>query len=103
VTGRIMAGRPSNMARISAGTFNRDTAKLRLEGNARDPKTRGAVTYAIEGMLDDGESTVSARFNDYSGNFMLTRRGTRLRLSRNSFRSQLGALAFRLRRWSGES
>jgi hypothetical protein len=103
VTGQIMAGRPSNMAGIAAGVFKRGSAELRLEGDARHPETGGAVAYMIEGMLDEGEITVRATFNDYSGNFMLTRRGARLRLSKNSIRSQLGALAFGLRRWFGAS
>jgi hypothetical protein len=103
VTGQIMAGRPSNMAAIKAGTFNRATAELRLEGRARHHKTGDTVDYTIEGMLDQEEIAVSASFNGYSGNFMLTRHGTRLRLTRRSIRSQLGALAFRLRRWSGAS
>ena len=101
VMGQIMAGRPSNMARIASGTFDRDTARLRLEGIARDPRTSDPVVWLIEGMLDDGEIAVAATFNDFSGNFMLTGRGADVRMTRQSIRSQLGALAFRLRRWSG--
>lgn len=97
VTGQIMAGRPSNPARIATGTFNRKTAGLRLEGHAQDPRTGGPVVWSIEGMLDDGEIAVCARFNDFAGNFMLTRGGTRLRLSGRSIRSHLEALKFR---WS---
>lgn len=93
-----MAGRPSNMATITAGTFDRTTARLRLEGDARNPNNGGPVVWVIEGMLDGGEITVSATFNDCSGNFVLTRRGTRVRLSSRSIRSQIGALAFRLRK-----
>jgi len=101
VTGRIMAGRPSNMARITAGSFAREQGTLRLEGSATDPRNGEPVVWSIEGMLDQGEITVCARFNDFSGNFMLTRRGTRPRLSKRSLRSQLGALAFRWRRILG--
>jgi concanavalin A-like lectin/glucanase superfamily protein len=98
VTGRIMAGRPSNMALISAGSFDRESGALRLEGTARDPRDGGPVTWSIEGMLDQDEISVLARFNDFQGNFVLTRRGAHPRLTRRSVRSQLGALAFRLRR-----
>ena len=97
VTGQIMAGIPSNMAPIVEGSFDRNTGHLRLAGHARDPRDGGPVTWAIEGMLDDGEVTVLAAFNDYRGNFMLTRRGTRPRWSRRSLRSQWEALAFAVR------
>lgn len=98
VTGRIMAGRPSNMAMITTGTFDPATGLLRLEGGASDPKTREPIAYTIDGMLDDGELTVCATFNDYSGNFILTEDGTRLRWTRRSLRSRVGALAFKVRR-----
>ena len=99
VTGRIMAGRPSNMAPIRRGSFDRERGELRLEGEATHPDTRAPVAWVIAGVLDEGEITVSATFNDYSGNFMLTRDGTRLRMTRNSVRSHLEALAFRGREW----
>jgi hypothetical protein len=97
VTGRIMAGRPSNMALIAQGSFDRERAELRLEGEATHPDTRAPVAWLIAGMLDQGEITVDATFNDFSGNFMLTRDGTRLRITRKSVRSHLGALEFRWR------
>jgi Concanavalin A-like lectin/glucanases superfamily len=98
VTGQIMAGQPNNMTPITAGTFDPRSGAILLKGSATDPKHGGPFAYSIEGLLDDGEVTVTARFSDYSGNFMLTRRGgSRLRFTRRSIRSQLGALTFRLR------
>ena len=75
----------------------RASSAIWLQGSARHHHTGELVSWRIEGMLDDGEITVCARFNGYSGNFMLTRAGTRPRLARRSIRSQLGALGFRLR------
>jgi len=98
VTGRIMAGRPHNMATIASGRFDRTSGELRLSGDARHHQTREPVQWTIEGLLDGGEVAVTATFNDYNGNYLLSRRGARPRLSRRSMRSQLGALAFRLRR-----
>lgn len=99
VTGRIMSGRPDNMAYISTGTFDRGSGELRLEGNATDPHTGAPGAFVIAGILDEREVNVCARFRGFSGNFMLTREGTRLRPTRRSLRSNLGALAFRCRRW----
>ena len=98
VRGRIMAGRPSNMVSIARGGFDRVGGELRLEGEAVDYRTGVPGSWMIEGMLDQDELCVVARFGDYQGNFILTRPGARLRLTRRSLRSQLGALAFRLRR-----
>lgn len=69
-----------------------------LEGRAKHHETGEPVAWAIEGTLDAGEITVIARFNGYSGNFLLTRRGSRLRWSADSIRSHLEALLFPLRR-----
>jgi hypothetical protein len=97
VAGRIMAGRPDNMAAIANGTFDRHTAALRLEGDAIDHRTRKPVTWVIQGILDEDEVAVTAAVDGYSGNHFLTRAGARLRLTRRSLRSHLGALAFLLR------
>jgi hypothetical protein len=98
VTGRIMAGRPNNPALISSGSFDRERSALQLAGHARHHQDGSAVTWTIAGLLDQGELCVLARFNDYQGNFNLTRRGTRPRLTRRSVRSHLGALAYRFQR-----
>ncbi len=98
VTGRIMAGRPSNMAAIATGSFDRSRAELRLDGNAVDPKSGAPVAFVIAGILDDGEINVLARFNDFAGNFRVTRDGTRLRPTRRSLRSHLGAMVYRWHR-----
>jgi hypothetical protein len=95
VTGRIMNGRPETMSPIVKGTFDRATAHLRLEGRAVDPR-HGPANWLIEGMLDQEEITVCATFGGFTGNFMLTSRGSRLRATRKSIRSQLGAMAFDL-------
>jgi len=94
VTGRIMAGAPHNMAAIAQGTFDRSTAVLHLDGHAKDHRNGRPGTWAIDGMVDDDEAMVSATFNGFAGNFRLTRQGTRLRMSKRSLRSHLGALAF---------
>jgi hypothetical protein len=98
VTGRIMAGTPGNMAPIETGHFDRVSAQLRLEGAATDHRTGAPGRFRIEGLLDDDQLCVVARFRDYQGNFVLTRAGARLRPNRRSLRSQLGALAYRVRR-----
>jgi ribosomal protein S18 acetylase RimI-like enzyme len=77
VTGRIMAGEPWNMAPIATGTFDRATARLTLEGDARSPRDGSPVHWRLEGMYDEGEVSVSATFNDYRGNFTLTKKGAR--------------------------
>ncbi len=98
VSGRIMDGRPSNMAEISTGRFDRETGALMLSGSARGPRDGGPVSWSIEGTLDDDELAVIARIRDFSGNFTLTRRGTRFRWTWRSIRSHLGAVAYRSRR-----
>ena len=98
VSGRIMSGRPSNPAVISTGSFSRERGALRLSGSAKDPRDGSTGNFSIEGMLDQGELCVVARFKEYQGNFRFTRRGTRPRLTRRSVRSHLGALAYRFQR-----
>lgn len=101
VTGQIMGGRPSNMAPIANGTFDRATSRLRLEGQARHPNRGVVLPYSIDGMLDQGEITVTARYDDFAGNVVLTRRGARMRWTKRSVRSQIGAVAFWLRELAG--
>lgn len=96
VTGRIMSGRPDNMAAIVSGEFDPTTGALRLSGVAKEPRSDEMHDYLIEGMLDGGEITVVAHFGTFEGNFMLARRAATLQFSRRSLRSQLGALAYRL-------
>ncbi len=98
VSGRIMSGRPSNPAMISTGSFTRERGELRLAGSAKDPRDGSIGSFRIEGVLDQGELCVVARFKEYQGNFRFTRRGTRPRLTRRSVRSHLGALAYRIQR-----
>ena len=98
VTGRIMAGQPDNMAPISRGIFERETSHLLLEGTATDPRNGEPVTWSIEGMVNEGDVSVCARFNDFQGNFNLTRQGTHIRRTRRSLRSHLGAIAYDFRR-----
>jgi len=98
VSGRIMSGRPSNPAMISTGNFTRERGELRLSGSAKDPRDGSIGNFSVEGLLDQDELCVVARFKEYQGNFSFTRRGTRPRLTRRSVRSHLGALAYRFRR-----
>lgn len=77
LTGNVMDGRPGRRAEIDVGTFDPETGGLRLEGFGRDQKTDERLAYIIEGMLDDGEVTVTAKFGGWSGNFCLTRNGAR--------------------------
>jgi concanavalin A-like lectin/glucanase superfamily protein len=94
VRGRIMAGRPDNMAAVETGTFDRETGTLKLAGRARHHETGAPVAWTIEGMLDEGELAVTAAFDGYSGNFVLTRDGTRIRTTGRSIRSHVGAWWF---------
>ena len=103
VTGRIMNGQPGNMATIATGTFDRSRAELRLEGNAVDSKTGSLGPFVIAGVLDDGEINVLARFNDFAGNFMLTRDGTTLRPTSRSLRSHLESMVYRWHRFFDKS
>ena len=78
VNGSIMAGKPSNMAPVAKGTFDRATGALRLEGEATPPDNGAVVQYLIEGILDGHEVTVSAEFfGVYAGNHTLTKAGAR--------------------------
>lgn len=77
VRGDVMDGRPGNRAEVGSGTFDRETGALRLEGNGRHLKTGETLPYLIEGLLDEGEVTVTATFGDWSGNFGLTKNGAR--------------------------
>lgn len=98
VSGRIMSGRPSNPATISCGSFTRENGALRLSGVAKDPRDGSTGSFSIEGLLDQRELCVLAKFKEYRGNFIFTHRGTRPRLTRRSVRSHLGALAYRFQR-----
>ena len=77
VTGDVMNGRPGNRADIDRGTFDLESGALRLEGMGRHHKTGQLIPYLVEGMLDDGELTVTATFGGWSGNRSLTRNGAR--------------------------
>jgi len=77
VRGDVMDGRPGNRAEVGSGTFDRETGALRLEGIGRHVKTGETLPYLIEGLLDEGEVTVTATFGDWSGNFSLTKNGAR--------------------------
>jgi len=77
VRGNVMHGRPEIRADISSGSFDRETGALRLEGTGPHPKTGESLRYRIEGLLDDDEVTVTARFGDWSGNLSFTKNGAR--------------------------
>jgi hypothetical protein len=78
ITGRVMNGRPGNYAPIERGTFDAERGEFRLEGRAPQLKTGVVQDYAIEGVVDDGEVTVSARFGDWRDNLVFTRNGARM-------------------------
>jgi L-amino acid N-acyltransferase YncA len=83
VSGRIMAGRPDNMADVASGSYDRATGRLRLEGVARHHETGEPVEYVLDGGIDAGEAVVAAQVRgldgrvQYSGNHVLTRGGAR--------------------------
>lgn len=103
VSGYVMDGVPSNMAAIETGVFDRTNGHLRLDGRARHYRTGETAAFVVDGMLAYGELTVRADVKDFSGNFILTRAGARLRLNRRSLRSHAGSIAFRLRELFGGS
>jgi L-amino acid N-acyltransferase YncA len=90
VSGKIMAGRPDNMADVASGTYDRANGRLRLEGVAKDPDSGKPVDYVLDGGVADGEAVMAAEVHardgsfDYSGNHVLTRRGARRRRWRDS-------------------
>jgi len=83
VSRKIMAGRPDNMADVAAGTYDRASGELRLEGVARHPDSGTPVDFVLDGVVVDGDAVMVANFHardgslDYSGNHVLTRRGAR--------------------------
>ncbi|HJR35306.1 MAG TPA: LamG domain-containing protein [Gemmatimonadales bacterium] len=77
IRGQVMNGQPERRAEVAAGSFDRNTGALRLEGTAPHHKTGELLPYLIEGLLDQGVVTVTAHFGNFSGNFTLTRNGAR--------------------------
>ena len=77
VRGNVMHGRPEIRTEVVQGTFERSTGALRLTGTAPHHKTGEVLPWVIEGLLDHGVVTVTARFGSFSGNFTLTRNGAR--------------------------
>ena len=77
VRGNVMHGRPDHRADVSAGTFDRNTGALRLEGTAPHHKTGESLPFLVEGLLDQGVVTVTGHFGNFAGNFTLTRNGAR--------------------------
>ncbi len=75
VRGNVMHGVPHNRAEVGSGTFDCKTGALRLEGTAPHHKTGESLHYLVEGLLDEGEVTVTATFGGWSGNFSLTKNG----------------------------
>src|SRR6185436_17064177 len=49
VSGKIMAGRPDNMADVASGMYDRKSGKLRLEGVARHPDSGAPVDFVLDG------------------------------------------------------
>jgi GNAT superfamily N-acetyltransferase len=62
VTGTLTAGRPTNVAAISRGTFDPATNRLVLDGTALNPWERAEVTYHVEGGLEGQRLHVHGRF-----------------------------------------
>ena len=63
-----MSGKPRNMVPIVAGTFDRATGALRLEGEAKAPDDGALIPYLVDGMLYDGEITGVDHLNtDWNG------------------------------------
>jgi hypothetical protein len=77
ITGNVMDGRPERRAVIESGTFDAATGALRLQGHGVHFKSGEPLPFVIEGVLDEGEITVTATFGGWSGNFCLSRNGAR--------------------------
>ena len=77
VRGNVMHGRPGVRAEIASGSFDRETGALLLTGTAPHHKSGEILPYRIEGMLDEGEVTVTASFGNWAGNVSVTRNGAR--------------------------
>ncbi|HEX7023906.1 MAG TPA: LamG domain-containing protein [Gemmatimonadales bacterium] len=77
IRGDLMNGRPGLRAEIGSGRFDPTTGAIRLEGTAPHFKTGETHPYLIEGLLDEGELTVTAAIGDWSGNVILTKNGAR--------------------------
>jgi L-amino acid N-acyltransferase YncA len=90
VTGRIMAGRPSNMADVSRGTFDPATGRFVLEGVAPHQDSGTQVDFRVEGTVDGEEvaTVMHAVGRDgafvHHGNHVVSRRGARPRRWRDS-------------------
>jgi L-amino acid N-acyltransferase YncA len=90
VSGQIMAGRPDNMAEVQSGSYDRATGRLRLEGVARHPEWGVPVDFVLVGGVADGDAVMAAHVRtrdgsrSYSGNHVLTRRGSRRQVWQDS-------------------
>lgn len=72
VTGHVMNERPNNMAVIKAGSFQRQSGTIRLEGEAKDDA--GALNpFTIEGSLVGDSLKVTAKFGTYTGSMTFVR------------------------------
>ena len=75
VTGKVMNGRPGNMAPIQKGSFNRQTGLLKLEGEAKESQSGATIAWLIDGALVGDSLKVNATFGDYKGSLAFTRLG----------------------------
>ena len=77
LTGHVMDGKPERRAQIESGRFDRESGVLELQGCGVHPKSGEPLAYRINGLLDEGEITVTAHFGGWSGNLSFTRNGAR--------------------------
>lgn len=73
VTGQIMNGRPDNMVPVRAGSFDRQTATLKLEGEAKSPDTGASAPFTILGNLVGDTLKVNAVLGNFQASLALVR------------------------------
>jgi GNAT superfamily N-acetyltransferase len=82
VTGTITAGRPTNVAAISHGTFDRATSRLVLDGVAINPWKHIEVPYHIDARLDGRRLHLHGQFGPTEVRTTLRRVSPWLRMAR---------------------
>ena len=100
VSGRVMSGRPDNMAPITSGTFDPGSGALTLEGEAKRPDNGQLIPYLIEGVLDEDTLTVSYRFGPFEGHEAFTQAGAVPQPSkRSAVRDRVKRTVLAVTRW----
>jgi GNAT superfamily N-acetyltransferase len=86
VSGTATAGRPGNLGVITAGTFDRETGRLTLTGEAKRPDSGEPAVFRIEGITSRRRLAVAYQFGERQGRTTLRKvtawTGVRHRLKR---------------------